>query len=135
MEKAVKSPVVLLWIGFLWLCCTVLQLSAQQPAPLPHELLPALDGIWYDSESKGFYNFNNSLDGDFIFENEHGHKNPGHYEKVGRDDEGNIMYRGKIKLVEDNTERDVFFKIYTDGKNGYCQYKCRRNPFYKMFQS
>lgn len=114
------------------------QARAQEPTP-PEEQESGekapVKGMWYDSESQGFYEFKAPENGIFYFETPEGDRYEGTYEPAGKDNEGNDMYRGELAYPEEEEPRRLFFKIYEGGKSGYVQYKCRKYPFYKTIES
>jgi hypothetical protein len=95
----------------------------------------SLQGMWFDSESNGFYEFQDTTTKEFIFETPDGERHKGTYEPQGKDQEGNEMYRAVLKIEYNNEERNLFIKVYPDGKTGYVQYKCMKKPFYKTKES
>lgn len=95
----------------------------------------SLRGMWFDSESKGFYEFQDTTIKEFIFETPEGERHKGTYEPQGKDQEGNQMYRAVLKMEDTNEERNLFIKVYPDGKTGYVQHKCMKKPFYKTKES
>lgn len=94
-----------------------------------------LKGIWFDSESKGFYEFQDTLIKDFYFETPDGERHRGTYEPQGTDQEGSKLYRANLKMNITGEERNLFIKVYSDGKSGYVQYKCMKKPFFRTKDS
>lgn len=127
---------------FVWFAAMLLALPgaarAQEELPAENDSgagkAPVI-GIWYDSESKGFYEFKSPEQGSFYYETPEGDRYEGEYEPAGKDNEGNDMYRGKLTYPDEEEPRNLFFKIYEGGKSGYVQYKCRKYPFYKTIES
>lgn len=94
-----------------------------------------LKGIWFDSESKGFYEFQDTLIKDFYFETPDGERHRGTYEPQGTDQEGSKLFRATLKMTGTEEERNLFIKVYSDGKSGYVQYKCMKKPFFRTKDS
>lgn len=92
-----------------------------------------LNGFWYDSESKGFYEFREN--GTFLYESKDGKKHEGTFESSGTDQEGGNMYRATYSDSETGEERSLFIKVNRDGRSGYTQYKCMKYPFYRSIES
>ena len=95
----------------------------------------SLRGMWFDSESKGFYEFQDTTIKEFIYETPEGERHNGTYEPQGKDQEGNFMFRATLFMEETKEERNLFIKVFPDGRTGYVQYKCMKKPFYKAKDS
>ena len=94
---------------------------------------PVLRGFWYDSESKGFYEFRDN--GSFFYESKDGLKHEGTYDSTGQDQEGNFIFRARYTDSQTGEERSLFIRVNRDGRSGYTQYKCTKYPFYRSIES
>jgi hypothetical protein len=88
----------------------------------------SIEGLWYDVESEGYYEFSDSLSKDFIHHLPGGQVRTGTYQYLNTDPEGRMSFR----IILDGDEKDSYFvRINPDGQTGYRQYKCMKYPLYR----
>lgn len=104
-------------------------LEENTTTPLPNF---EIRGIWYDTDSRGFYRFEDETD--FTFETPEGKVYKGTYKELERDKDGNRQFSGKLKLGEDGEEVNIFIRFNNNGKQGVFQQKCMKYPFHRNTQ-
>ena len=88
-----------------------------------------IEGLWYDTETEGYYEFSDSLSRDFIHHLPGGAARTGTYKYINTDSEGRQSFKVEI---EGEQEKDSYFiRINADGHTGYRQYKCMKYPLYR----
>jgi hypothetical protein len=92
-----------------------------------------IEGLWYDTETEGYYEFSDSLSGDFIHHLPGGQVRTGTYQYLNTDNEGRMSFK---VILEGGDEKDSYFvRINPDGQTGYRQYKCMKYPIYRRKDS